>query len=409
MKCVLFKNATLIDGNEGEPVYPVSVLVESNRIREINNGTIHCNAETAIDCKGNVLMPGLIDAHLHLGLVEIEVANLARRNAPGMLAARMFKNMKEALDQGYTSARDLGGADYGFKQAQEEGIMKGPRLQICCTTIAQTGGHGDDRGASEQRPYYEPTMGFRSTLADGIPEVLKAARENIRRGADFIKVMVGGGCASPSKGPESSQYTLSELQAAVEVADSAGTYVAAHAYSNKSIALSANAGIRTIEHGNLMSKETARLLAEKRAYHVPTQITYEIVIEHSRDAISKFIYDKFVAVCERGYEAIHNAMEAGVPVAGGSDLTGENTKYASGAIAYQAKAMGAMKAITSYTRTNAEMMGIIDETGTIETGKLADILIVKGNPIENIDLFKNHFDNILLIMQGGEIHKNIIS
>lgn len=410
MHYTLFKNATLIDGNGGEPKYSVSVLTEGNLIKEISDKAIHfSNPDIVIDCKGNTLMPGLIDGHMHLGLVEIEVANLSRRNAPGLMAARMFKNMREALDQGYTSARDLGGADIGFKQAQESGIMKGPKLQICGSAIAQTGGHGDDRLASETRPYTEPYLGFRSTLADGVPEVLRTARENVRRGADFLKVMVGGGCASPAKGPDTSQYTLAELQAVVDVADSVGTYVAAHAYSNKSMVLSAKAGIRTIEHGNLMTPETARLLAEKGAYHVPTQITYEIVIEKSRDLISKFIYDKFVSVNESGYEAIRNAMAAGVSVAGGSDLTGENTQYASAAVSYQAKAQGALKAITSFTKINAEMMGILSETGTIEEGKRADILVVKGNPVENIDLFKNHLENLLIIMQEGGIHKNIIS
>lgn len=410
MGCVLFKNAILIDGNGGEPRYPVSVLTDQNRIKEISDGDIRfTKADIKIDCRGNTLMPGLIDGHMHLGLVEIEVANLSKRNAPGLMAARMFRNMHYALNQGYTSARDLGGADIGFRQAQERGIMKGPKLQICGSAIAQTGGHGDDRLASEKRPYTEPCLGFRSTIADGVPDVLRAARENIRCGADFLKVMVGGGCASPAKGPDTSQYTLAELQAVVSVADSVGTYAAAHAYSNKSIALSLNAGIRTIEHGNFMTPETARLLAEKRAYYVPTQITYEIVIEKSRELISKFIYDKFVSVNESGYEAIKNAMQAGISIAGGSDLTGENTQYASGAISYQAKAQGALAAITSFTKVNAEMMGIINETGTLEEGKLADVLLVRGNPLENIDLFKNHLENLLVIMQEGGMHKNIIS
>lgn len=216
------------------------------------------------------------------------------------MAARMFKNLREALDQGYTYARDTGGADAGFREAVNLGLAVGHRLKICGAAIAQTGGHGDDRVASETRHYSEPYMGFRSVIADGVPEMLKTARENIRRGADFIKVMCGGGCASPTQGPETSQYTLEELKAAVDVADSVGSYVASHSYSNKSIVLSANAGIRTtIEHANLMTKETAALVAQKGAFIVPTQITYEIVIEKSRDLVAKFIYDKFVSVCER--------------------------------------------------------------------------------------------------------------
>lgn len=404
----LFKNTDLIDGTGSDIMENVSLLVDGNIIKEIGKN-IHAPSGTEIiDCKGNTLMPGLIDAHVHLGLVEIEVINLSRRNAPGLMAAKMFKNLREALDQGYTYARDTGGADVGFKQAVELGYAAGPRLKVCGSVIAQTGGHGDDRVSSETRPYTEPYLGFRATIADGVPEILKASRENIRKGADFLKVMCGGGCASPTQGPETSQYTLDELRAVVDVAESVGSYAAAHCYSNRSIKLCAEAGIRTIEHANLMTKETAAFVAGKKAYIVPTQITYEIVIEKSKELISKFIYDKFVSVCERGYEAIRNAMEAGIPIGGGTDLTGTNTKYASGAIAYQAKAQGAMGAIVSFTKTNAEILQIEDVTGTLSVGKLADILVVKGNPIENINLFKNHQENLLLIMQGGNIHKDIL-
>lgn len=405
----LFKNANLIDGNGTDMQEDVSLLVEDGRIREIGKNVNAPYADEVFDCKWNTLMPGLIDAHMHLGLVEIEVINLSRRNAPGLMAAKMFKNLREALDQGYTYARDTGGADAGFREAVEQGYAVGPRLKICGAAIAQTGGHGDDRVASETRPYYEPYMGFRSVLADGVPEMLKTARENIRRGADFIKVMCGGGCASPTQGPETSQYTLDELKAAVDVAESVGTYVSSHCYSNRSILLSANAGIRTIEHANLMTKETAAVVARKGAYIVPTLITYEVVVQKSRDIIAKNIYDKFVSVCERGYEAIHNAMEAGIPIGGGTDLTGTNTQYASGAIAYQARAMGAMGAIVAFTKTNAEILKVEKETGTLDVGKLADILVVKGNPLDNIDLFKDYRENLLLIMQGGRVHKNILA
>ncbi len=410
MQYKLFKNANLIDGNGGDVQELVSVLVEDDRIKEISKKqSAPPYVEEVVDCNGNTLMPGLIDAHLHLGLVEIEVINLARRNAPGLMAARMFKNLREALDQGYTSARDMGGADAGFREAVAQGLVVGPRLKICGSVIAQTGGHGDDRVSSETRPYSEPYLGFRATIADGVPEVLRAARENVRRGADFLKVMCGGGCASPTQGPETSQYTLEELEAVVNVAESVGTYVASHSYSNRSISLSAKAGVRTIEHGNLMTKETAKTAASKGCFLVPTQITYEVVIEKSRDLISKPTYDKFVSVCEEGYNAIRNALEVGMPVGGGTDLTGGNTIFASGAVAYQAKAMGAMGAIVAFTKTNAAILGIESETGTIEPGKLADILVVRGNPLTNMERFKDHRENLLVVMQGGRFHKNLLS
>ena len=221
--------------------------------------------------------------------------------------------------------------------------------------------------------------------------------------------MCGGGCASPTQGPETSQYTLEELEAVVDVAESVGTYVASHSYSNRSICLSAKAGVRTIEHGNLMTKETAKTAASKGCFLVPTQITYEVVIEKSRDLISKPTYDKFVSVCEEGYNAIRNALEAGMPVGGGTDLTGGNTIFASGAVAYQAKAMGAMGAIVAFTKTNAAILGIESETGTIEPGKLADILVFRGDPLKNMERFKDHRENLLVVMQGGRFHKNLLS
>ena len=408
MGYVIFKNATLIDGNGGDPRYNVSVLVENNIIREVSECGISLQSADVIDCKGNTLMPGLVDGHMHLGLIEIEVVDIVRRNPIGLIAARMFRNMRELLEQGYTSARDTGGADAGFRLAMENGEAVGPRFRVSGPCIAQSGGHGDNRGPSEYRPYYEGNMGFRSRLADGVPEVLKACRETLREGADFIKIMACGGCASPTGGPNACQYTFDEMKAAVDVADNAGTYVAAHCYSDKSISRCTEAGILTIEHGNLLERPTAKLMAQKGTYLVPTQITYEMVLEHAKDSLSKFMYDKFIAVNDRGYEAIKIAMEEGVKIGGGSDLTGRNTKYASGAIAYQAKAQGAMNAIVSFTRVNAEIMGMSEQIGTIEEGKLADIILVNDDPLKNIDLFKNPKDNILVIMQDGKLYKKMI-
>lgn len=408
MSYVLFKNATLIDGNGGDPKHNASVLVEDCVIKEVSDSSINQPSAEVIDCKGNTLLPGLIDGHMHLGLIEIEVVDIVRRNPIGLIAARMFRNLRELLAQGYTSARDTGGADIGFRLAVEQGEAVGPRLRVSGPCIAQSGGHGDNRGPSEYRDYTEGTMGFRSRLADGRAEVLKKSRETLREGADFLKIMACGGCASPTGGPGANQYTLDEIRAAVEVADNACTYVAAHCYSDLSIKRCTEAGVRTIEHGNLLERPTAKLMAENGTYLVPTQITYEMVLEHSRDTLSKFMYDKFIAVNDRGYEAIKIAMEEGVKIGGGSDLTGRNTKFAFGAIAYQAKAQGAMNAIVSFTKVNAEIMGMSDLIGTIEAGKYADIILVKGNPLQNMDLFKNSEENVLTIMQGGNIHKKSI-
>lgn len=408
MNYTIFKNATLIDGNGGDPRFNVSVSVEDNIIKEISEGERVSVSAEIVDCKGKTLMPGLIDGHMHLGLIETETVDIVRKNPIGLIAARMFRNLKELLDQGYTSARDLGGADNGFRIAVETGEVVGPRLKVCGPCIAQSGGHGDNRFPSEYRPYYEGSMGFRARMADGVPEVLKACRETLREGSDFIKIMACGGCASPTGGPDACQYTPCEIEAAVSVAENAGTYVAAHCYSDKSIRRCTEAGVRTIEHGNLLERETAKLMAEKGTYLVPTLVTYEMVLEFEKESLSKYMCDKFVTCNALGYESIKYAMEEGVKIGGGSDLTARRTKYASGAIFYQAKVQGPMGAIVSFTKTNAEIMGMSDQIGTIEEGKLADIIVLDKDPIAHIDLFKNPEENILVIMQDGKFHKRKI-
>ena len=251
-------------------------------------------------------------------------------------------------------------------------------------------------------------MGFRARMADGVPEVLRACREALREGSDFIKIMACGGCASPTGGPDACQFTPCEIEAAVSVAENAGTYVAAHCYSDKSIRRCTEAGVRTIEHGNLLERGTAKLMAEKGTYLVPTLVTYEKVLELERNNLSEYTCDKFVTCNARGYEAIKYAMEEGTKIGGGSDLTDYRTKFASWAITYQAKVQGAMGAIVSFTKTNAEIMGMSDQVGTIEEGKLADIIVVGDDPLSNIDLFRDPQENILVIMRDGKFHKKMI-
>lgn len=410
MGYLILKNATLFDGIDGNLRSNVNVVVEGERILEISSlPRTESAADTVIDCKGKVLMPGLIDAHMHLGLIDPAMSEMVRRNHPGLLAAKMFINLKESLDQGFTTARDCGGADKGFKIAVEKGYVPGSRLIVCGAVLCQTGGHADDRMATEDRPHIPGKIGFTGYVCNGVPEVQQAARDVLRQGADFVKIMAGGGCASPTDPPTTSQYSPEELAAIVFEAESAETYVASHCYSNRSIRLSADAGCYTIEHGNLMDADTAAYAAERGCVLIPTLPAYEMMYKLADEwGLPDYVRVKVDVVKEAGLEAIRNAMNVGMPVGLGTDLPNERHNYCAVALEQQAKVQGALGALISATKTNAEILGIADELGTIEAGKLADMILVSRDPLEDISLFSDYEKNIELILQGGQIYKNII-
>lgn len=408
MSHLILQNVTLFDATGTSPKANRSVIVKGDRIADITDSakTTSLSGET-IDCKGKVLMPGLIDGHMHLGLISPALSEQVRTNHPGLIAAKMFINLKDSLDQGFTTARDCGGADKGFKIAVEKGYAPGSRLIVSGPVLCQTGGHADDRTASEDRPHFPAKIGITGYVCNGVPEVQQAARDVIRQGADFIKIMAGGGCASPTDPPTTSQYSPAELEAIVFEAESVETYVAAHCYSNRSIRLCSAAGVKTIEHGNLMDLDTAKFAKEKGSALIPTLPAYEMMFRLADEwGLPDYIRAKVDVVKEAGLAAIKNAMDAGMPVGLGTDLPNERHIYCYVALEQQAKVQGAMGALISATRTNAEILGIDNELGTIEPGKIADLILLEGDPFENISLFADYEKNIPLIIKDGAIYKN---
>lgn len=409
MSILVLRNATLFDGTGSSPVSGMDIVIDGEKIIDISSKQKNFSAsDTIIDCKGKMLLPGLIDAHMHIGLVNPQMSELTRSNQPGLLAAKMFWNLRESLEQGFTTGRDCGGADAGFKQAVEKGIVPGCRLIVSGPALCQTGGHSDDRTASEDRPHYPGKLGFTGYVCNGVAEVQQASRDVIRRGADFIKIMAGGGCASPTDPPTTSQYSPAELEAIVFEAESAETYVAAHCYSNRSIRLCADAGVYTIEHGNLMDQDTAKFAASKGCALVPTQAAYEMLYELADEwNLPSYVRAKVDIVKEAGLVAIKNAMDAGMTVGFGTDLPCEHHIYNHVSLTQQARVQGELDTLLSATKINAEILGIDNILGTLEVGKLADMILVSGDPFKDISLFKNYKENILLVIKGGEIYKNI--
>jgi imidazolonepropionase-like amidohydrolase len=406
----LLTNAFLIDCAGNEPRERASVVVEEERIREVRlagSGPTGGH-EVIVDCSGMTLMPGLTDAHVHIGAVDVNILDQHREHPSNLVALMMARILEDTLQQGFTTVRDAGGADWSFKAAVERGIVEGPRLLVSDRPISQTGGHGDWRRITEtQSPeIFCPTAGMRSVVCDGVDEVRRAAREQLRLGADQIKVMASGGAMSPADELSATQYALEELRAAVEVAEAARTYVMAHAYNDESVRNCLKSGVRSIEHGNLIDEETARIIAESGAYLVPTLVTYEALSEEGRDyGVPEDVIRKIDEARALGIRALRFAYESGVRIASGSDLLGPLQDRKARELEIKTEVMSPMESLVSATRTNAELFDMEDKIGTVEAGKLADLIVVEGNPLENITVLQKK-SNIKLIMKGGTVFKD---
>ncbi len=410
MRYTVLTKATIIDCTGADPRPNGWVVIEDNRIKEIGHGAPGAlpNKAVVIDCKGQTLLPGLIDGHMHVGSVDSSIVDQQRGLYPSVLVIKSLKVLQETLDQGFTTARDCGGIDAGFRQAVAEGMVPGSRLFVSGGIISQTGGHGDNRLPTETCPPFQFAAGIVSGIFDGVSEVRRGVREQIRRGVDFIKIMAGGGAASPADELDTSQYSVEEMQAAVFEAESAGKYVAAHCYSDRGIKLCCQAGVRTIEHGNFLTESSAGAMKETGAYLVPTMSTYYMTAKLAPElGLPANFVRKMKQALDRAETSLAIACAKGLKIGSGSDCLGPMQVHKGLELALQAKVMGPMAALIATTRTNAEIIKQEKHLGTIEVGKLADFILVKGDPLKDMSLFQNYRDNITLIIQDGNIYKNI--
>jgi imidazolonepropionase-like amidohydrolase len=406
---ISFRHATVLACTGADPVEDATVVVEGAVIKDVLTGGRSVGGQT-IDCAGRTVMPGLIDAHVHVCALEVDLA-AQRRNYPTSLLAYATATMiKQALDQGFTTIRDAGGADWGMKEAVDRGLIPGPRMFVSGHPLSQTGGHGDSRSRAETYAGCGcgAAIGMVPNIADGVDEVRRAVRTQLRRGADAIKVMAGGGVASPTDRLESSQYQPDELRAAVAEAEAAGTHVLAHAYTPAAIRNAVEAGVRSIEHGNFLDEATATLMAAKGTFLIPTFVTYEKLREEGRErGLTAEQLAKLDLVLGSGLDGLRRAREAGVRIGSGSDLLGPLARHKARELAIKASVLGEHETLIATTRTNAELLGIEAEAGTIEPGKRADLLVVDGDPLADIAVLQ-HEDNLLAIVKAGQFHKRLI-
>ena len=407
----LFRNVKLLDPGQDELLGGQEVLVEGEVIRELSDRPIRPANATVIDGGGRTLMPGLIDCHVHVFLSELNIRNL--EHVPlTLMTARAAELMRGMIDRGFTTVRDTGGADWGIKAAVEGRLLPGPRLFISGRAIGPTGGHSDSRRRTDGGAPCGccNAMVFTMALADGPDDVRRSAREQIRQGADQVKIMMSGGVASPYDPLDSLQYSPGEVAAAVEEAQAFGRYVCAHAYTPEAITRAMQGGVRTIEHGNLIDEPAARLMAEKGAFLVANLVTYHAMKERAAQlGMSADMLAKNDVVLEAGYRSLEICKRAGVPVAYGSDLLGPLQEEQSREFLIRREVMKPIEVIRSATTVAARVLRREGTLGVIAPGALADLLLVDGNPLLDLGLFQNQGAHLTAIMKGGTFHKNLLS
>lgn len=410
MTSLLIRNARIVDGTSPEPTDPLDIAIENGKFTEVGKG-LSLSAEDTLDLKGSVVMPGLIDCHVH---VIATTANLGlNAELPdSWVALKSAEIMKEMLMRGFTTVRDLGGADRGLQKAVADGLLDAPRLVICGKALSQTGGHTDYRGPSHNRDvsYYPTKLGTLGRVCDGVPEVQRASREEIKNGAQFIKIMADGGVSSPSDPVGYLVFSVEEIKAVVEIAKGFGTYVSAHLYDDAAIVRALDCGVECVEHGNLMSDDTIARIAREGQVVVPTNITYDYLArEGAQFGLPPESVAKIEDVREAGLERLAKMHKAGVTMGYGSDLLGGMHPQQSGEFTLRGRYLPADAVIRSATVDAAKVLRMEGLIGTIAPGAFADLIVVEGNPLEDLSLLTEQGAHLSLILQNGEIRQKAAS
>lgn len=415
MSYILIQNGTLIDGNGGAPIKNGAVLVKENRIYAVGhkNDIKLPDAEmTQIDAQGGSILPGMIDTHVHVMFEEVDFMRMMA--TPFSLNFyTTIDRLKRTLDAGITSVRDAGGADLGVKTAVEQGVIEGPRMQISITVLSTTGGHGDGwLPSGSKMNIFSSYPGSPDGICDGVEDVRKKVREVLRAGADVIKVCSTGGVLSPTDHPEFTQFSPEELAVMVQEGEfRRGIKVMAHAQGAEGIKNAVRAGIHSIEHGIYLDDEAIELMLEKGTFLVPTLLAPIAVLEiaEATGTMPEWGVKKAREAMEAHSESIGKAYEAGVKIAMGTDAGvmkhGTNLRELG---LMCGVGMSAMESIVATTKTAAECLGWQDKVGTLNAGKLADVIISKVDPLQDVRVLED-VDNIGLVMKDGRIVKDIMN
>ncbi|WP_075351614.1 metal-dependent hydrolase family protein [Algoriphagus marinus] len=419
LSVVVFENVRVFDGKSEELTPVVNVLVEGNKIKSISPTNIEIMpGAKRIQGNGKTLMPGLIDVHVHMAFGALTMKEMmSPMLSEGVIVEKTSKGAEEMLLRGFTSVRDAGGPIFPLKMAIDAGKFKGPRIWPSGATISQTAGHGDFRTPEEKsrRFFGEPSRAERynaTFIADGRDEVLTATRENLRFGASQIKLMAGGGTSSAYDPVDVTQYTFDEMRAAVEAAEDWGTYVMVHAYTPRAIQRAIEAGVKCVEHGQMLDEKTLRLMARKKIW-----LSTQNLVEDTPD-MDPLRREKRKPVIEGQSKVWPLAKKLKVKLAWGTDFLFEPELNAlqNEYILRLQKWFSNAEILKIVTHDNAELLQLSGlrspypgKLGVVEEGAFADLILVDGNPLDDLSLIAQPKEKFLIIMKDGEIHKNLIN
>ena len=397
---------TLIDGTGADPLGKAGVSISNGVFDDVGGQiTKASSGSDAIDVNGLTLLPGLIDAHTHLGIVDMQESD---RTSPAALAAQIFANCGLALDGGFTTVRDVGGLDGGVAGVVALGLVRGPEILPSGPLLSQKGGHGDHGSPWFDHGHQHGVPGLVQVglTCDGADEVRRATRTVLQRGATQVKVCISGGVASYTDKITDTQFSVEELRAAVDEAKSRETYVTAHAHHSRAILNGLEAGVECFEHGTYLDEATAAKMAAAGAVLVPTLAVTRLFITQAEEwEIPAEFVPRMAGIEEAMAASMKLARDAGVTIGSGSDILGPGQNRRGLELVMKAEVLGPMEAIVSATSTNAKVLRRAD-IGTVEPGKRADLIAVSGDPLTDPELFDDP-DRVVLVIQNGEVVKDL--
>lgn len=409
---VLFRGARVFDGHSPD-LRAADVLVRDGTIAEVAPNLAVEDADI-VDCGGRVLMPGMIDAHVHVYATSLNVTQVVTTPATyRALYASVF--LRHMLSCGFTTVRDTGGADVGLYRGLAEGLIDGPRLYYGGRVMSQTGGHGDFR-PHDHDGWAEccacpgaAHIDFFTAVVDGPDAMRRAVREELRRGAHHIKIMGSGGVASPNDPLDRCQFNDEEIRTAVEECERHGSYVLAHCHPTIAIRRCVELGVRCIEHGTIIDEPTAAFVAERGAYIVPTMsVIFALLEDGPKLGLPPVSYQKLLQVSGHALEGLRIMRQAGVRMGFGTDLLGGHHRRHGTEFSIRAKVLTPLEILRSACTVNAEILNETGKLGCIRPGAHADVLVVDGNPLEDIHILAADGDRLPVIMKAGQFSKRAI-
>lgn len=399
---LVLTNAVVCDVEAATLVPDQNIVVADGAIQEIG-GSATADGARVVDTGGRVVIPGLIDAHVHVTATTADLAAQAEYS-PVYVAAQASRTLRGMLERGFTTVRDVGGADYGLAAAVEEGLWPGPRVVFGGKALSPTGGHADMRGPGRHLVENHQCCPGIGLVCDGVDAVRRAAREQLRTGTSHLKIMLSGGVASPTDRIDSVQFSDDEVVAAVEEATAANRYVTGHAYTARAVNRGLRLGVRCIEHGNLIDAESVDLFREHDAFLVPTLVTYEYLKREGAAAgLPPASQEKVGVVLDAGLRALELAWQGGVNLAFGTDLLGAMHSYQSEEFRIRGEVQPAKDVLAAATTAAARLLGLEGEVGVVAEGARADLLVVDGNPLEDVSVLGQPSRHLRAVVAHGQV------